>query len=434
MSCGRFCLLRKSSNIAASNHSQRILRFVGLQYTNIVANKRLRMGVLFDLPLDVISSGIVLKLVQDESGFKYLGRLRSSWWFFYKLAIPGEVWKEVNLSKSLCFSVIEPGSYGWLVETSAAVGNVDALFLSGIGHEIRYYDLPIVSYCCSTKPRCTDPMEAGGLDSDGREFKNAEEMWRGEIGGDPHKKTEWYRQGVGYWEGVEASVDGVLGGYGQVNEADVKGSEAFLNTLLSERFVNAGRNQHLVALDCGSGIGRVTKNLLIRYFNEVDLLEPVSHFLDTARGNLAPENLMVSDRHKATNFFCLPLQEFTPDAGRYDVIWIQWCIGHLADDDFVSFFKRAKIGLKPGGFFVLKENIARTGFVLDKEDRSITRSDLYFKELFGRCGLHLYKSKDQRGFPEGLFAVKIYALTTDMPKRVHATRSKVKANRPGIIK
>ena len=33
------------------------------------------------------------------------------------------------------------------------------------------------------------------------------------------------------------------------------------------------------------------------------------------------------------------------------------------------------------------------GFVLDKEDRSITRSDLYFKELFRQCGLHLYKIK-----------------------------------------
>lgn len=45
-------------------------------------------------------------------------------------------------------------------------------------------------------------MEASGLDSEGREFKNAEEMWRAEIGdgADPHKKTDWYRKGVGYWE------------------------------------------------------------------------------------------------------------------------------------------------------------------------------------------------------------------------------------------
>lgn len=49
-------------------------------------------------------------------------------------------------------------------------------------------------------------------------------------------------------KGVEASVDGVLGGYGHVNEADVKASEDFLNTLLADRFPDAGRNQHLVAL------------------------------------------------------------------------------------------------------------------------------------------------------------------------------------------
>ncbi|GAV70021.1 Methyltransf_PK domain-containing protein, partial [Cephalotus follicularis] len=273
-------------------------------------------------------------------------------------------------------------------------------------------------------------MEVGGLDSDGHEFRNADEMWR-EHAGDQHLKTQWYHDGVAYWQGVEASVDGVLGGFGRVNEPDIKGSESFLNALFAERFQS---NRHLVALDCGSGIGRIAKNLLIKVFNEVDLLEPVPHFLDAARESLAPGNHIVSDMHKATNFYCIPLQEFTPNAARYDVIWVQWCIGHLTDDDFISFFKRAKIGLKPGGFFVLKENVARSGFVLDKEDRSITRSDLYFKELFSRCGLHLYKSKDQKGLPEGLFAVRMYALTTDMPKKIHKTRSKVQVNRPCIIK
>ncbi|XP_061983030.1 alpha N-terminal protein methyltransferase 1 [Populus nigra] len=277
------------------------------------------------------------------------------------------------------------------------------------------------------------PMEAAGTDSDGREFKNPDEMWL-EHTGDTNKKTQWYRDGVAYWEGVEASVNGVLGGYGHVNDADVKGSEGFLQTLLAELFVDGGIDRHLVALDCGSGIGRITKNLLIRYFNEVDLLEPVSHFLDAARESLVQENHIALDKHKATNFYCVPLQEFTPDAGRYDVIWVQWCIGHLTDDDFVSFFNRAKIGLKPGGFFVLKENLARSGFVLDKDDRSITRSDSYFKGLFSRCGLHLYKSREQKGLPKELFAVKMYALTTDIPKRVMKARSKVQANRPGIIK
>ncbi|KAL3742443.1 hypothetical protein ACJRO7_017856 [Eucalyptus globulus] len=194
------------------------------------------------------------------------------------------------------------------------------------------------------KPRASAIMEASGFDSEGREFKNAEEMWGEEIGkeGDVHKRKEWYRQGVGYWEGVEATADGVLGGYAHVNDADIKGSEAFLKMLLAERFPDGGRGRSLVALDCGSGIGRVTKNLLIRFFTEVDLLEPVSHFLEAARESLVPESGLAIE-NKATNFFCVPLQEFTPDVGRYDVIWIQWCIGHLADDDFVSFFMRAKV-------------------------------------------------------------------------------------------
>ncbi|KAL0737122.1 hypothetical protein Bca4012_013332 [Brassica carinata] len=260
-------------------------------------------------------------------------------------------------------------------------------------------------------------MEVCGVDSEGKEFNSAQEMWIEEIGeeGDEAKKTQWYRDGVSYWEGVEASVDGVLGGYGHVNDADIIGSEVFLKTLLQERLVNGGTNQHLVALDCGSGVGRITKNLLIRYFNEVDLVEPVAQFLDAARENLASTG---SETHKAANFLCVPLQEFTPADQRYDVIWVQWCIGHLTDDDFVSFFNRAKGCLKPGGFFVVKENLAKQGFVLDKEDRSITRSDPYFKQLFRRCGLHLYQTKDQKGLPKELFAVKILDLMKEATKAI----------------
>ena len=51
---------------------------------------------------------------------------------------------------------------------------------------------------------------------------------------------------------VEASVDGVLGGYGHVNEPDIKDSEAFLSLLLNERFPRPSSattdQRHLVAL------------------------------------------------------------------------------------------------------------------------------------------------------------------------------------------
>jgi AdoMet dependent proline di-methyltransferase len=43
--------------------------------------------------------------------------------------------------------------------------------------------------------------------------------------------------------------------------------------------------------------------------HQVDLVEPVAHFLEAARENLSPSNVMQEEEmHKATNFYCVPLQ------------------------------------------------------------------------------------------------------------------------------
>lgn len=41
-------------------------------------------------------------------------------------------------------------------------------------------------------------------------------------------------------------------------------------------------------------------------------------------------------------FFKKGLQKFTPETNVYDVIWVQWVLGHLTDEDLVSFLKRCK--------------------------------------------------------------------------------------------
>ena len=46
----------------------------------------------------------------------------------------------------------------------------------------------------------------------------------------------------------------------------------------------------LAALDCGAGIGRVSEQLLLHLFAEVDLVEPSQHLLDTARRRLSPSS------------------------------------------------------------------------------------------------------------------------------------------------
>lgn len=69
-------------------------------------------------------------------------------------------------------------------------------------------------------------------------------------------------------------------------------------------------------------------------FKTVDLVEPVGMLLDKAKETLTGKNV--------GDFHLLGLQDFTPKPAQYDIIWVQWVIGHLTDDDFIAFFKRCQ--------------------------------------------------------------------------------------------
>ena len=69
-----------------------------------------------------------------------------------------------------------------------------------------------------------------------------------------------------------------------------------------------------------------------------------------------------------------------------------------ATDDAVALFERCKTGLKPDGLVVVKENICAEGFVVDKDDNSLTRSDAYMRGLFERAGLDVVVSQKQVRF------------------------------------
>ncbi|KAK1643498.1 hypothetical protein QYE76_061303 [Lolium multiflorum] len=78
---------------------------------------------------------------------------------------------------------------------------------------------------------------------------------RGAAGVHAHRRrTTTHRFNAVKSQGVEASTEGILVGYGCVNDADVKGSDAFLRPLLAERF--SGAKRHLVALGSRVDAGR----------------------------------------------------------------------------------------------------------------------------------------------------------------------------------
>ncbi|KAJ1547671.1 N-terminal Xaa-Pro-Lys N-methyltransferase 1 [Nowakowskiella sp. JEL0078] len=213
------------------------------------------------------------------------------------------------------------------------------------------------------------------------------------VGGDG-----WYENAATYWEKVEPTVNGMLGGFELLTDIDCAASLKFV-----EPFVSNGLGTSL-ACDCGAGIGRVSKNFLLKVFERVDLVEQNGNFLQESHAYMGASAVRVDHR------LAIGLQEFEPSEQRYDLIWSQWVLGHLTDDHLVSFFKRCKTGLKPNGLIGVKENITASGFVIDEEDNSVTRSDAILKTIFRKAGLRVLTEQRQQGFPEKLFGVKMYML------------------------
>lgn len=184
----------------------------------------------------------------------------------------------------------------------------------------------------------------------------------------------------------------------------------------------------------------MSKELLLHHFQEVDLVEPCAHLLLQAQvalplaphwqshgfgdeasppsqpaGESEPEKERKRKRdhpaaHGAVGFFRAGLEDFAPEPGRYDLIWIQWALLYLTDDDLLSWLARCRKALRPGGFLMAKENVSDKQFVVDTEDLSITRTQKHLLELFHKAGFRLAGSAVQRNFPKGLYKVKMFAL------------------------
>lgn len=241
-----------------------------------------------------------------------------------------------------------------------------------------------------------------GLDSNGNEYNSIDELWSSEFhtSDTDHSnnvdKSKWYNDGARYWQNADNTVDGMLGGLAHLSPIDIYSSQQFIKSL--------HLSSYNTVLDCGAGIGRVSKNLLCPLFKTVDMVEQDATYVDTAKSYINCSNM----RH----YYCSGLQSFVPQLNTYDMVWIQWVIGHLDDNDLVKFLRLCTSSLTAGGVICIKENNTRDhiSFHVDRDDSSITRSDNLFKQLFDQAGLVLMREMVQLKFPKECFPVKMYAL------------------------
>jgi protein N-terminal methyltransferase len=209
------------------------------------------------------------------------------------------------------------------------------------------------------------------------------------------KPSEWYAVGRDYWERQEASDDGVLGGFGRLNSTDVSGSRKFME-IVEKKFPGELKT----AVDCGAGIGRVSRDLLLKMYPVVDLVEPSRNLLEKAKLTVP----------SARNFLQCALQDFTPAVNEYDIIWIQWVLLYLTDSDLVEFLRRCKLALRGNGVICFKENTSGSGeCIIDTEDCSLTRTPAQYRALVTAAGLKVEVEMRQSPWPSDLYPVVMFA-------------------------
>ena len=168
-----------------------------------------------------------------------------------------------------------------------------------------------------------------------------------------------------------------------------------------------------MGVDCGAGIGRVTAGFLSTVCDVIDVVEPVQSFVEEVKNQKLGKGAI-------GELFVKGLEDWTPETGRYDLIWNQWCTGYLTDEHFVAYLRRCADAIKrPDGWIVVKENTSRDvkdggngKDVFDKQDSSVTRTNDNFLRIFKEAGVRVLSKETQKGFPKGLglFPVRIYGL------------------------
>jgi len=215
-------------------------------------------------------------------------------------------------------------------------------------------------------------------------------------------RQKWYGDAQEYWSKISPDLEGMLQGFEKITDVDCKESIEFIKKLQSVGILGKDLNR---ALDCGGGVGRVSKGFLLKCFKTVDIMDQEPKFTDKI-----PE-FLEEDASRCEHIFTEGMQNFQPQDNRYDVIWIQWVIGHLTDEDCVKFLQRCVSGLTRGGLICIKDNVSGVDPVFDPEDSSVTRNKEKYEHIFKQADLQLLTTKKQTGFPSNMFRVNMYALS-----------------------
>lgn len=217
-------------------------------------------------------------------------------------------------------------------------------------------------------------------------------------------KEAWYSLTKSHWEKCEGTDKGMLGGNIELNNIDIKESKKLIEDLIEKKFLNKNS-----LLELGAGIGRVTKNLLKDYFEEIYILEQDKSFCEKAKSELKDfSNIKGIINSSMQNTF----NNSEIKDKKFSCIWIQWCIENIDDNDLVYLLSHCKLHLEDKGVVIIKENVVEDTDKVDINDidYSRVRNDILFKNLFKKSSLKIFKHMRHPNWPKEFMDVSIYVL------------------------
>jgi len=155
------------------------------------------------------------------------------------------------------------------------------------------------------------------------------------------------------------------------------------------------------AIDAGAGVGRVTKHILLKRYDCVQLVEADSGWSKRSKTYLGRK------RAARCTFTCSRIEELdqdSDDTSSIDLVWLQWTLQYLTDADAVETLQNlaARLILRTG-ILIVKENrpygaARQDRFQMDTPGVSgrydITRSDDHHRLLFQRAGLTVNQTEE----------------------------------------
>ena len=228
----------------------------------------------------------------------------------------------------------------------------------------------------------------------------------------PNEKVNWYKKREAHWASKEPVLLSVVGGFEKSHLPDVKCSCELLNGLILTKQLNPGN-----ALDLAAGIGRVTEFVLSNFFKEIDLVEKDKKFIDKCK-------VKFSSNEKIKKIYMESLENFKFEK-KYDLIWIQWCLENLEDEDLEPFLKKCYDNLNEDGIIIVKENLYNVEGEGEEEeeeednyqfkysdlDYSKQRPDAFYINLFIKNKFKIKLHFLNPNWPEDMMPLCVYVLS-----------------------